>query len=120
MSIATQEIRRRAIEAYNNGKGTQAEIAHSYNVDIRTFQRWLFCYRESGRTAPLTRGHRPASFSGDSLDHLDHLIEGNPDATFEELRIMTGTKASIMSVKRAADRLGYRFKKNAARQRTRT
>ena len=39
MSIATQEIRRRAIEAYNNGKGTQAEIAHSYNVDTKGDER---------------------------------------------------------------------------------
>ena len=36
MSRATRDIRRRTIETYKNGKGTQAAIAHSYNMDIRT------------------------------------------------------------------------------------
>ncbi|NKB24943.1 MAG: hypothetical protein GKR87_11315 [Kiritimatiellae bacterium] len=39
MSIATAEIRRRAIDAYKMGKGSQADIASSYRVDLRTFQR---------------------------------------------------------------------------------
>ncbi|NKB23440.1 MAG: hypothetical protein GKR87_03470 [Kiritimatiellae bacterium] len=38
MSIATAEIRRRAIDAYKMGKGSQADIASSYRVDLRTFQ----------------------------------------------------------------------------------
>ncbi|NKB23128.1 MAG: hypothetical protein GKR87_01795 [Kiritimatiellae bacterium] len=41
MSIATAEIRRRAIDAYKMGKGSQADIASSYRVDLRTFQRGL-------------------------------------------------------------------------------
>lgn len=120
MGIAISEVRKKAIEAYESGKGIQSDIARMFNVDIRTFQRWLSCYRQSGRTSPLPRGHRHAVFEGGDLERLDRLIAEHPDATLEELLDMSGSKASIMAVKRASDRLGYRFKKNAARQRART
>jgi len=120
MGIASSEVRKKAIEAYESGKGTQSDIARMFDVDIRTFQRWLSCYRQTGRTSPLPRGHRHATFEGGELERLDRLIAEHPDATLEELREMSGTTASIMAVKRASDRLGYRFKKNASRQRTRT
>ena len=119
MSIATKEIRRRAIEAYKKGKSTQARIAQSYNVDIRTFQRWLEQFAATGETAPKPRGHRPSLFRGDRLAALDRLVQDRPDATLKELRAASKASGSIMAVKRALDRLGYRYKKNAPRQRTR-
>ena len=120
MSIATEGIRRRAIDAYQKGRGTQAQIAHSYNVDIRTFQRWLARFNESGEFAPRPRGHRQALFDAERLRELDQLLQQRPDATLEELKVLCGVDGSIMAVKRAVDRLGYRYKKNAPRQRTRT
>ncbi len=54
MSIATAEIRWRAIDAYKMGKGSQADIASSYRVDLRTFQRGLSRFNETGQTAPRT------------------------------------------------------------------
>jgi transposase len=119
MSIATADIRRRAIAAYRNGKGTQAGIAHSYNVDIRTFQRWLARFATTRESAPRPRGHRLALFRGERLAALDQLVQDHPDATLDELRVASNVNGSIMSVKRALDRLGYRYKKNASRQRTR-
>lgn len=119
MSIATEDIRRRAIEAYKKGKGTQAGIAHSYNVDIRTFQRWLARFNETGQASPLTRGHRRPLFFGEGLERLDRLVQEHPDATLEEFRVLSEVDGSIMAVKRALDRLGYRYKKNAPCQRTR-
>ena len=120
MSIATQEIRRRAIDSYNSGKGTQEEIAHSYNVDIRTFQRWLARFKKTGEDTPRPRGHRLAVFREEHLKVLDKLVQDYPDATLEELRVLSEIDGSIMAVKRALDRLGYRYKKNASRKRART
>jgi transposase len=111
MSIATKEIRRRAIEAYKKGKSTQSRIAQSYNVDIRTFQRWLERFAATGETAPKPRGHRLSLFLGDRLAALDRLVQDRPDATLEELRAASKASGSIMAVKRALDRLGYRYKK---------
>ena len=111
MSIATEEIRRRAIEAYKKGKGTQARIAQSYSVDIRTFQRWLARFAATGESAPRPRGHRMALFREDRLAALDRLVQDRPDATLEEIRAASKVNGSVMAVKRALDRLGYRYKK---------
>lgn len=119
MSIATKDIRQRAIEAYKKGNSTQARIAQSYGVDIRTFQRWLARLAATGESAPQLRGHRLALFRGEQLEALDRLVQDRPDATLEELRAASTVNGSIMAVKRALDRLGYRYKKNAPRQRTR-
>ena len=119
MGIATADTRMRAITAYLNHQGSQAQIAALYGVNIRTFQDWLARYRQSGSTAPLPRGHRHAVFEGDSLAALDELVQQHHDATLEELRDLSGMECSIMAVQRALDRLDYRYKKNASCRRTR-
>ena len=70
--------------------------------------------------APKTRGHRLAVFRGKELEKLDQLVQDRPDATLVELLKASKVNASVMAVKRALDRLGYRYKKNAPRQRTRS
>ena len=120
MGIATAEVRARAIAAYEAGNGTQADIAKFYGVDISTFQRWLQRYRESGRASPLPRGHNPPALSREQMRQLQRRVEEKPDATLAQLRERVGVPCSLVSVHNALRRLGYRFKKNAAGQRTRT
>ncbi|NKB22864.1 MAG: helix-turn-helix domain-containing protein [Kiritimatiellae bacterium] len=72
------EIRRRAIDAYKMGKGSQADIASSYRVDLRTFQRGLSRFNETGQTAPRPRGHRQALYSGKQLKALAQLGGKHP------------------------------------------
>ena len=119
MGISSAEIRERALAAYQTGDYTQEEVAAIFRVSARTFQRWLKQYQEHGSTEPGERGHRVAVYLGADLRRLDRLIARHPDATLEELLARSGVNGSIMSVKRALDRLGYRYKKNAARKRTR-
>lgn len=119
MSIATEEIRRRAIAAYRNGGQTQAQIAAAYNIDPRTFQQWRQRADQNGEYAPRTRGHPKAIFDDEKLRQLDQLVQQHPDATLAKLQALSGINAGIMTFARALKRLGYTFKKNAARQRTR-
>jgi len=119
MGIAAADTRQRAIQAYLNQQGTQTQIASIYGVNLRTFQRWLFRYQQTGVAAPLARGHRHAVYEGAALVALDELVQQHPEATLAELKALTSAKGSIMAVHRALDRLGYRYKKNAARQRAR-
>jgi transposase len=120
MKIATEQTRQRAITAYLNRQGTQAQIAALYGVNIRTFQQWLARYKQTGSAAPLLRGHRHAVFEGDSLAVLDQLVQQHHDATLEELKSLCKADCSIMAVQRALNRLDYRYKKNAPCRRTRT
>lgn len=120
MGIATEDVRARAIEAYEAGNGTQADIARFYGVDISTFQRWLQRYRATGRAAPLPRGHNPPSLDEGHMVKLRNLIEEDPDATLEQLREMLGVTCTLATVHNSSRRLGYRYKKNATGHRART
>lgn len=112
MGIATEGIRQRAIEAYQAGEGTQAQIAGMYRVTLRTFGRWWWQYRQSGTFAPAPRGHRGAAYQGPDLKALDRAVSRCPDATLDQLREQTGIACSIMAVHRATLRLDYRYKKS--------
>jgi transposase len=120
MRIATAEVRTRAIAAYEAGNGSQAEIALFYGVDISTFQRWLQRYRQTGRAAPFPRGHNPRALDEVQVSELGRLVHEKPDATLEQLREALGVACSLVAVHNTLKRLGYRFKKNATGQRTRT
>jgi len=120
MGISSAEVRERAIEAYENGRGSQALVAKLYGIDLSTFQRWLRRYRQSGRAAPLPRGHNPPALNDAQMHELNTLVQKTPDATLAQLRETLGLTCSIVAVHNALKRLGYRYKKNAAGQRTRT
>ena len=112
MGIASQEVRERAIAAYEAGGVTQSQVASLYGVDISTFERWWRRYRRTGQTAPLPRGHRRAVYEGKDAERLDALVMQAPDTTLEELRQATGKTCSIMAVHRATRKLDWRFKKS--------
>lgn len=111
MGIATQEVRQRAIAAYQAGGVTQSQVASLYGVDISTFERWWRRYRRTGETAPFPRGHRKAVYRGDGLKRLEGFLKKQPDATLEQMRQATGKNCSIMAVQRAVIKLDWRFKK---------
>jgi transposase len=120
MGIATAEVRVRAIAAYEAGNGTQSDIAKFYGVDISTFQRWLQRYRQTGRASPLPRGHNPSALDEEQMLQLDRMVRAKSDATLEQLRESLGVGCSLVAIHNAVKRLGYRYKKNATGQRTRT
>jgi len=114
MNISSAEIRQRAIGAYEAGNGSQAQVAKMYGVDISTFQRWLQRYRQSGRVAPLPRGHNPSALNDTQMGQLNALVQHTPDATLEQLRQTMNLNCSIVAVHNALKRLGYRYKKNVS------
>lgn len=120
MGIASAEVRARALGAYEAGNGTQADIAKFYGIDISTFQRWLQRYRETGRASPLPRGHNPSALNADQVAVLRKLVQDRPDATLEQLREHLGVGCSLVAIHNTLKRLGYRYKKNAGRQRAAT
>jgi len=112
MAIASQEVRERAIAAYEAGGVTQSQVASLYGVDLSTFERWWQRYRRTGETAPRPRGHRQAVYEGDDARRLDAFLHQHPDATLEELRQATSKDCSVMAVHRATRRLEWRYKKS--------
>ena len=112
MSIASEEKRTLALEAYRDRKGTQEEVARLFGVSVRTFRRWWQAYTVEGRTVPLPRGHNPPSLDAEMLQRLDGLIEKHSDWTLERLRDALGVSCSVVTIHNWARRLGWRYKKN--------
>ena len=85
-----------------------------FGIHLRTFQRWLQCYRSDGLCRPLRRGHRRAAFTGHLLAQLDQFVQQHPDATLEQLReqFSTRVECSVVTIHNTLKRLGYRFKKS--------
>jgi transposase len=120
MKIANGQVRERAISAYEAGSGSQAHVAKLYGIDLSTFQRWLRRYRQTGRAAPLPRGHQRAALDESQMRQLDEFVRRTPDATLKQLKAALAVDCSLVAIHYALKRLGYRYKKNAAGQRTRT
>ena len=120
--IATQEIRERAIAAYDAGQGSQQEVAAMFGIHLRTFQRWLKRYRSNGLCCPLQRGHRRATFEGKLLAQLDQWVQRHPDATLQQLRerFSSRVECSMVTIHNTLKRLDYRFKKSRYEQVSKT
>lgn len=85
---------------------------------MRTVQRWIAAWNNDVQIAPKPRGHYPCAFDQQGMEELDQLVEKHPDVTLAQLKEMTGTSASLMAIKKALNKLGYRYKKNDSRKRT--
>lgn len=112
MSIATQQVRQRAIEAYRSGKGTQQQIADMFGVGLRTFARWWNQFLYHGQTAPKPRGHNPPALNEKEMKVLDKLIRKQPDLTLAQMRDVLGKDCSLVAIHYATLRLDWRYKKS--------
>ncbi|SRR5258708_2309977 len=113
MKTYSMDLRERVVEAYDAGKGTQAEIAALFDVSVSWLQKLLRFRRARGTIAPKPHGGgREPKFSGATLETLRVDIQAHPDASLEELLVRSRVEGSIMAVQRALVRLGCRRKKS--------
>lgn len=106
-------MRRRIVEAYDSGKGTQEEIAGIFGITRNCVTKLLRLRRETGSIAPKPHGGgHPAAYSGEKLERLRELVKQQPDATLAELRERTGVACSLVAVFNALNRLDLRYKKS--------
>lgn len=81
----SQDLRIRVIQACEEKKLTQVEIAAQFKVGIATLTRWYREYRETGRSAPRPRGGGPTpAFNASRRDQLRAFVQAKPDATLRE------------------------------------
>ena len=112
MTIATQQVRQRAIEAYRSGKGTRQHIADMFGVGLRTFARWWNQFQYHGQTAPRPRGHNPPALNEKEMKTLDKLLQKQPDLTLAQMRDALGKDCSLVAIHYATLRLDGRHKKS--------
>jgi transposase len=113
-------IRKRILELYDRGKSTR-EIAQFSGFCGAAVRRVRQRFRERRRLEPQTHlCGRKTLLTEERQQRLQHLLCEQPDATLAELgaRMDRPFRTSTMDLWRR--RLGWKFKKNSGRRRTRT
>ena len=113
-SPLSRDLRERIIAAIEQDGFRGQAAARRFKVGVRTVQRLLALYRETGDVAPRRMGYR----GGFALAAHEHVVEeqyaAHPDATLDQHRAMLADKGIVVS-RSAVDRflktLGLTVKK---------
>lgn len=113
MDAYSMDLRKRVIAAYDQGEGTQAELAKRFKLTERWIQKLFRQRRETGSIAPKPhRRGRKAKISGAKEERLKKAVAKTPDASLDELRDRCGVDGSRMCIFRALRRLRITRKKS--------
>lgn len=119
----SDDLRERVVEFVEAGHSRRAAAAH-FRVSPSFVVNLMTLYRETGRVTPRPRGGRRHAKLEPCREFILARIGATADITMPELATQltaaTGTTADPSSLSRWLIRNGYRFKKNAARQRARS
>ena len=112
-------LRKRIIELYEQGRSTQ-EIAQFSGFCVAAVRRVRQQFRERGTLEPQThRCGRKTLLSEERKQRLRELLAAQPDATLAELGGRLDRSFRTSTIDLWLRRLGWRFKKNSGRRRTR-
>lgn len=113
------DLRNKAVSAYENGEGTQEEIAVRFSIGLRTLQEWLVLKKETGSVEPkehIYHGRQPI-IGEKGLLFVKKLIEDKPDILIFEIRLLYKKKFKVevaqSMVSRALKKLNLRRKKKS-------
>ncbi len=112
-------LRKRILELYEQGKGTR-EIAQFCGFCVAAVRRVRQQFRERGTLAPQThRCGRKTLLTAARKQRLHELLAAQPDATLAELGSRLDRSFRTSTLDLWLRRLGWKFKKNSGRRRTR-
>jgi putative transposase len=105
----SDDLRRKLVQAWLAGQGTQAELAELFSVSLGWMEKVLRRWRETGTTAaaPFRRGRHPSV----PPDRVRRLVAQHADATLAELG--RRLRVSAPTVCRWLQQLGLPRKKRA-------
>ena len=113
----SMDLRQRIVDAWEEGEGTQAELAELFGVSSSWLTKLLARWRNTGSLAPLAHGGgREPALDATDEDWVEQWLIRQPDLTLEELQTRledrTGTCASPATLCRVCQRLGLPRKKS--------
>ena len=112
-------LRQRIIELYEQGRSTQ-EIAQFAGFCVAAVRRVRQQFRQRGTLEPQThRCGRKTLLTAERKRRLRELLAAQPDATLAELGARLDRSFRTSTIDLWLRRLGWRFKKNSGRRRTR-
>ena len=81
----SQDLRDRAVAAYDAGEGTEAAVAARFGIHKSTLEKWLYRRRDSGSCAALPHASGPARTLQACEDLLRAEVKKQPDVSLAEL-----------------------------------
>jgi transposase len=112
-------LRKRIIELYEQGRSTQ-EIAQFAGFCVAAVRRVRQQFRQRGTLEPQThRCGRKTLLTKERKRRLRELLTAQPDATLAELGGRMDRSFRTSTIDLWLRRLGWKFKKNSGRRRTR-
>jgi transposase len=121
MRAYSLDLRERIMKAYDEGHWTVRELSERFKVGEWWIHKLKRQRSQKGSLAPQKgRVGQPRRIQKDELDRLQQYVDRHPDATLEEIREKLGVACTIITIHNTLRRLGYRYKKNATGQRTRS
>jgi transposase len=118
MRAYSMDLRVRALRD-SDAEMKAADVATKYQVSGSWVRLLKQRRRATGEVAPRPQRYGPRPKLAPHLQRLADLIQAQPDRTLAELKAALATDASLATVWRAVDALGYTIKKNGTRVRTR-
>ena len=113
-------FRKRIVELYEQGKSTR-EIAPFSGFCVAAVRRVRQQFRQRGTLDPRTHWcGRKSLLTAERKQRLRKLLSEQPDATLAELGTRMDRPFRTSTMDLWLRRLGWKFKKNSGRQRTRT
>ena len=115
------DIRERVLKLCDEGKMTNREIAERFKVGEWWIYKLKRQRRVKGIITPL-KGNvgKPCTIRESMVGKLVDYVEAHPDATLEQIHKHLKVTCSLPTIHNTLKRLGYRYKKNATRQRARS
>jgi transposase len=96
MKAYSLDLRQRVVAAYDEGKGSIAEVAEQFNVGQTFVKKMLRQQRETGSVAPLAHGGgRQPSLSDKEHRLLRQKVKEQPDVSLSELQEHLAAKAGL-------------------------
>ena len=121
MRAYSLDLRQRVMKAYDEGQWTVGQIAERFKVGEWWIHKLKRQRLEKGTLAPRKgRVGQPRRLQSEQLERLARYVDRHSDATLEEIQQRLAIPCTIVTIHNTLRRLGYRYKKNAAGQRTRS
>jgi len=109
----SDDLRRKLLEAFDQGKGSLSELAEDFGVSLGWAWKISAARKRTGRME--RPGYRPGAKSRIDEAALAGILRCHPDATLVELQAelesKTGLRVSTQHLWRVVKRLGFRLEK---------